>query len=556
MEAESTRQKPVERAAVLLRRAALLLGVFLVLIAAGAFVSPPLPHSTPSFLLSDSEAASQVLPPEFLPVDHWAYEELKKIWVAGATDSLFPSTRPVSRYDVAALLISLEKREDFPPGWAPVERLRREFAREIRALGGEPGYSTTPFIAQKKAEGLDLRFSLYASGDAALEREKDAYWRDGSRVGVQAWAVVSPNFVVFEDIYAGKITDGWRYGEELFSIKDFLIFSDRFYVSARTRLFEAQVGRDRLRWGPGSTGTLLLSDSAPTYTLFYVGKTFGSKVKLSTVSAILDSEEGKYLAGHRIEVAPARWVNLGLSETAVYHARGIEPMYAVSLIPFTLVERLLHKDAQSESLEDPQRNNVLVSADLAVRPARGLAFYGELTLDDLSEETSERPTRLAYQLGTSLSKPVGRRNVNLLAEVSRVWNYTYSVEYSTYFDRDHSHQGMPLGYYLGPDSRRISTVLSCDLSLSLECGLTWDEILRGEGALGIPWSEELGQVDAAEMSGIVEKERTLGVFLKWLPWDNVATELSGGLRDISDKDHVEGEEESFGFFSLRLTARW
>ncbi len=496
------------------------------------------------------------LPPEFLPADHWAHAELNKLWVAGMIDSLFPSTRSVSRYDVASLLASLQGSGDVTPGWAPLERLRREFAKEMRALGAEATHESTPFVVQRKTTGTDFRFSVYAYGDGLLEREDRASMQEGSRLGFQAWAIFDSRLVLFEDIYAGKVREGWRYGEELFSLEDVLVFTDRFYIAARTRYFEAQAGRDRLRWGPGRTGTLLLSDSAPAYTLLYVGKTFGRSLKLSTVTAILDSEAGKYMAGHRVEIAPARWLNLGVSETAVYHASQVEPLYAVSLVPFTLVERLLHRDTGTSGPEDPVRNNVLVAADASLRPARGLAIYGELMLDDLSEETSERPTRLAYQAGTSLSRPMGQRNLNLLVELTRVWNYTYSVDYSQYFDRDHSHQGLPLGYYLGPDSRRVSVVLSCDFSTSLEAGVAWDEVLRGQGTLENPWSKDLGQVEAGEMAGIVEKERTASLFARWLPRDNFTLEGSGGFQDFSNRDHLEGEEESFGFFSLRLSARW
>jgi len=512
-------------------------------------------------------AGSRVTPLELLPTDHWAYEELKKLWIQGLVDSFFFSSRPASRFDIAELLISLEDTGSKAAGSPSMERLLREFSREIRELrkasaqkgdDGEGGdrYKETPFLYQRKEPGTDFRLSIYADAIADNADQENIELKDGSRAGVRAWALIRPGIVLFEDIYVGKITHGQLYGEELFSLKDVLIFSDRFYVSLRAPFLDLELGRDKVRWGPGYTGTLLLSDGAPTYTILYAGKTLGRRVKVSAVSGILDPEEGKYLAGHRIEIAPWNRIQLGFAETAIYHSQFVEPLYAISLIPFTLVERILHRDSRYTGIDDPLRNNVSVSADFVVRAHSGVSFYGELMVDDWAEETSKRPTKLAYQLGTRASLPAGRRNVNAIAELTRVWNYTYSTSYSHFYDRDQSHQGVPLGYLLGPDSKRIFLELSYDASRDFELGLTWDETLKGEGSLQNPWREEMGSVDADKLSGIVETRRALSPFVRWLPRDNFLVEASAGLKQIKNENHAKSGTESSALFSFRLAARW
>ena len=194
--------------------------------------------------------AAAAAPPELLPTDHWAYEELRKLWIQGLVDSFFFSTRPVSRYDIAQLLISLEASPRSLPNSPSLERLLREFSREIRELEGNTSkYRETPFLFQKKEQNFDFRFSLYADAIADNWNQKDVDFRDGSRAGFQAWAILRPNIVLFEDIYVGKLSEGWRYGEELFSLKDVLIFSDRFYISMRAPFLDVTLGRDKLRWG-------------------------------------------------------------------------------------------------------------------------------------------------------------------------------------------------------------------------------------------------------------------------------------------------------------------
>jgi hypothetical protein len=505
---------------------------------------------------------------ELLPTDHWAYEELRKLWIAGTLDSFFVSTRPVSRYDVAAMLLSLEESGRAPTDSPPMERLLREFSREMRylreaqeetsleAAHARSLYEETPFLFQKRNRDVDFRASLYTEAAVRKEGSSDAVVEEGSRAGIRVLAILRPGITVFEDIYVGKHSGAWRYSEELFGMDDVVVLTDRFYVAVRTPLFDAVLGRDKLRWGPGETGTLLLSDAAPSYTLFSASKTLGRGVKISTLSAILDSQEGKYFAAHRVDFVPWEFLQVGLSETAVYHSRYVEPLYAISLIPFTFVERLLHRDSGDPRPDDPLRNNLALGADVVVRPVNGVSLHGELMLDDVSEETGERPTRLAYQLGAAVYKPVRNRNVNLTAELSRVWNHTYSVCYSSFYDRDHSHQGMPLGYALGPDSRRILVIGSCDLSRDLEAGVSLDEVLRGQGALEEPWCDEMGDVSAGDFSGTLEQTRTIAVFVTWMPRDNVRLETSVGLSDIENEKHIEDESGSHTLFSLRIMARW
>ena len=503
-------------------------------------------------------------PPDLLPTDHWAYEELEKLWVAGAVDSAFLSSRPISRYDFAALLMSLQNGRRVPAGYAPMERLLREFSREISYLGGDSGYRPAPFMYHSRSEKTDFRVSLYV--DAAWVSTEGS-WLDnvegsgntveGSRVGIQSTAILRPNLVIHQDVYAGKITDGWKYGEELFSITDFIIFADRFYVALRTPWVDAELGRDKVRWGPGRTGTLLLSDGAESYTLLSMTKAFGKKVKFSSVSGALDTEAGKYLAAHRIDIAPAGFMQLGLAETAIYHARFFDPLYVTSLIPFTLVERIQHRDSQNPGVDDPLRNNVSVSVDAVVRPARGASVYGELMMDDLSEETSKRPTRLAYQAGLFLSRPVADRCVSLTAELTRVWNYTYTVYYSDVYNRDQTHQGKPLGYYLGPDTEHWYFALSADVSRDIELSGVFDVTRKGEGSLARPWTPDMQDADASSLSGVVERTDELKLVLVWSPLETVRFETSAARMTVKNRNHEASRHDwKENEYRLGISARW
>jgi hypothetical protein len=415
-----------------------------------------------------------------------------------------------------------------------------------------------------RSEKTDFRLSLYVDAEWV---STEGSWLDnirsssntveGSRVGFQSTAILRPNLVIHQDIYAGKITDGWKYGEELFSISDFIIFADRFYVSLRTPWVDAQVGRDDVRWGPGRTGTLLLSDAAGSYTLLHLTKVFGRKVKVSSVSGILDTEAGKYLAAHRIDIAPTAFMQLGLAETAIYHSRFFEPLYVTSLIPFTIVEKILNRDSENPAEDDPLRNNVSVSVDAVVRPVGGASLYGELMIDDLSEETSKRPTRLAYQAGLFLSRPVADRCVSLTAELTRVWNYTYTVYYSDVYNRDQTHQGKPLGYYLGPDTRHWYVSLSTDVSRDVAVSGVFEVIDRGEGGLARPWTPDMEDSDASVLSGVVEKTTGLKLVLMWAPVEAARLETSAARVNVKNRNHDPSQHDwKDTEYRFGVAARW
>ncbi|UCF79593.1 MAG: hypothetical protein JSW03_04950, partial [Candidatus Eiseniibacteriota bacterium] len=144
-----------------------------------AFVATVVPSFSPPLSATPLGSLYGERPVELLPTDHWAYEELRKLWIAGALGSFFVSTRPVSKYDVAAMLLSLQERGRAPAGSPPMERLLREFSREMRYLRegtvkrGLPGAEETPFLFQSRSPDLDFRVSLYSDASVRKEGEHD-----------------------------------------------------------------------------------------------------------------------------------------------------------------------------------------------------------------------------------------------------------------------------------------------------------------------------------------------------------------------------------------------
>jgi hypothetical protein len=102
------------------------------------------------------------------------------------------------------------------------------------------------------------------------------------------------------------------------------------------------------------------------------------------------------------------------------------------------------------------------------------------------------------------------------AEWTRVWRYVYSV----FYDADFAHQGIPLGYPEGPDSRLIHVRGAVEVRPGIEVGAIGQRLDRGEDGLGVYWDPAdpaMAGADASAFGGTVEGQwRLLGSF-RFLP---------------------------------------
>lgn len=96
-------------------------------------------------------------PHEFLPTDHWAYEDLESLWTEGRLETLNLAVKPWSRIEIAtALAADLAKTEDARRD-PRFERLLREFATELSWLNAESGHSEPAPVAEIKKPNPQFR---------------------------------------------------------------------------------------------------------------------------------------------------------------------------------------------------------------------------------------------------------------------------------------------------------------------------------------------------------------------------------------------------------------
>ena len=494
-------------------------------------------------------------PAEFLPVRSAAYDEIEVLFSRGLLDSLRIYTRPLVRIDVAHALLRARRLHPELERNLNYRRLEREFARELTDLGQPPEQPETGPLADWR--GGDARFRIQSAahvrGDYDERREAAHFrFRDETAVSARMGLQVQPAFGEFLELGVTRIRGQRNFIDPLAVRTDVEIAALHADLTARVGSVTAAIGYDSFRWGPGRRGTLLLADAAGPMGFVWLQGNVAGRVTGTAVSGILSSAEDRMFAAHRLELAATPWLNLGLAEAVRYTSNGIDLLYGLGAIPYSLIERIHFREASTDSIRLLQRSNVMASADAVVRVSPNLTLYGELLIDDFTTEDKTMPDRFGWQAGFRSDRPMGDGMIHFLAEYARVRNFTYSV----YYGQNFTYRDRPLGYALGPDVQDLWVEVGYDLSRNWQARWTGDFVNKGEGQLGEAWSPSLGPISNSGLSGVVEERREVWGDLRWLPRDNVDLSAGLGYRRRENVDHVTGATERAWLARLAAELRY
>ena len=166
-------------------------------------------------------------------------------------------------------------------------------------------------------------------------------------------------------------------------------FPEKAFVSAGGEHWSFMAGRDRLSWGSGETGNLMLSDSFPVHTMARFN-TFFDAYKYSLVATIypfsatvgqFDSLDGyKALLVHRLEFNLFKdKVGLIINEACMFWsnpkaATGPQQFFLAQINPFGFMH--------NEYI--PYNANSLLVFEANYTPVAGLNIYGQMAVDEFS----------------------------------------------------------------------------------------------------------------------------------------------------------------------------
>jgi hypothetical protein len=500
-------------------------------------------------------AAARATPDEALPVRDPIHAELRVLDLYGSGDL-------DDRFRLPHLgTLPLQKSQLQGEGGPirPADPVRRiAVARLERLLGRDPVPGRSPDFdhlptprafayAATDRERMEFSAGLEGDGETFDDRSRFA---TGSGMHLRS-AIGLDRWLVYAHFFAGHVDDARRFADPIVPGNDFIVHTEDTYLAytAEDGAWSGRFGRSRWHWGPGEEGSLVLSGSGPAITGFSLAAHFVAiHVDVIALNATLDQAAGEQLAAHRLEWQPHDALRLGVTEAARYRSENWQPLYLAGAIPYVLVQRFLVQDAP-DSLGE-LRNNIMISFDASWRIADGTRVYGEFLIDDLHARTNNNPNKLAWQLGWEGAGAIAGQRVTWGGEFTRVWRYVYT----SFFGREYSAQGMPIGFPTGPDARRVRLRGAWDPSADWQLFARTTLTDRGENRLGQPFRSGDTKPEPGSFEGVVERTREIEGGLRWWPAGGVDVSVAAGYRWTDQAANVSGasSEGVQGRFALRL----
>jgi hypothetical protein len=487
---------------------------------------------------------------EDLPVESRLARAVEDVATSYGLQRAFHATRPWDRRDLRAFL-------DQVLAAAPAARSDPAVARIARELGADAPGNWAPLVSLSEGD-RSVEVSPYVRADFAEDRARRAVARD-FRGGVQASAALGRGALLFVDAYAGTTSPG-PHGNPADSRHFALIegvqvnsYLDRAYLKLDGSLGRLTIGHSWLRWGPGVTGGVGLSDGSRAFDFVEARTALLPTLQLEWFVASLDPVAETYLAGHRLEARVGRDLDVSVAELARFDGSSEAPLYLVPLIPYSLIEKRIIKSSTlaRDSLQRLFKNNVMWTADATWRVNAGARVYGELAVDDVSFSSEKRPVAIAWLAGVETRRVAGADAVSARLELARV----YSTTYSSYHAHDFAFAGMPTGYPLGPDARQLYARLAWDRGADWAFTLEGTLADKGEAWLGDAWIPGAPVPDNGFV-GVVEHDRRAALGADWSPGAGLSLGGSLGWARLTALGHVSGRDERGLYGATRCTLRW
>ncbi|TMQ49571.1 MAG: capsule assembly Wzi family protein [Candidatus Eisenbacteria bacterium] len=494
---------------------------------------------------------------EEIPVESPIYADLESLALRFGANGNFINRRPWTRGEALAYL-------DVLKGQDPSVAEDLSFARIYREASLDAPGARKPLLVRDEDEDRRLEISPYVQALYRENRDRRPTVNRDYRLGASASARASSRFLLFGDLYAGTASQG-GHGTPNFGTKfalaegiDFNAWLDRAYValegSPKPHRIRATLAHSWVRWGPGATGTLGVSDAAPA--LDRLGFDVGvlRELELSWFVASLDPVERRYYAASRMSVRLGDRLEIGIAEEARFDGSDQIFYYFIPAFPYTFIEKRVDAFAGGpDSTNKITKNNVMASADFSLDLTRGLRWYGEFLLDDYSISSTFKPKQIGWQTGFHAAREIDPRKIlSARVEFTRIYDYVYTV----WHGHDFELKGYPLGYVLGPDAEQAWGRVQLDWNVPWSASLEIARIRKGEGSIGNPWDPASGKVDNVPLSGVVERTLSANAGLEYRPMAGLALEGALGYSDMQNAEHVSGADRNHVTGELSLRARW
>ena len=447
-----------------------------------------------------------------VPLNNDVYNFLERMQVKGMTGRYFDGIKPIPRTDIREYLVHIFDHDDYYEltecEQEQLDDLLKEFSYEQKYSPSSKEVSTdfiedfinlfteedadTTYFKKEKWELLKFPYKFY-SGDSFISFEPkfqaeyhynssdtstfaENYQRLtgggyifgylGDNIGFSFYGV---NNAVQGNIFDVKKIDCQDQGIGVEHKRDGNYFYEEVdaAVSFSTKYADLTIGRFSNYWGCGHTGSVSLSNKAPSYPQIMVRAKFGKWLKFVYFHGWLESNilddstsywinygndgefhrkfyKKKYVAAHRLEISPSDRFSFGLSELLYYGERDAEFVYLIPIMLFWSAQRYTN-----------DQDNEMIGLDYEWIPWNGVKTYGSLLIDEIALskvfKKNESHNYVAYQLGAYLVEPI-IDGLDFRFEYTHLnpWVYTHKfpINYATSDD-------YWMGYWTGQNADNI-----------------------------------------------------------------------------------------------------
>lgn len=233
-------------------------------------------------------------------------------------------------------------------------------------------------------------------------------------------------------------------------------------VSVYSGVLGLDISSGSLQMGPGMTDPLIFSRDAAnfnwirftirmgwaTYTAVHgslYARTTNQTLVVGADTVLTRFAPNRWVVAHRLTVRPWEWLDFSLFEQLTYSNRNADYAYLNPINPVFFSE-----------LDNGDRDNAVMGADVIIRPLRGTELYASVYIDDLVSlgsifnDKADFDDDVASNFGLYQTLPYAMR---FGVSYTRIEPFVY-----THWQRLNTleQRGLPLGFRLGPNSDELA----------------------------------------------------------------------------------------------------
>jgi hypothetical protein len=528
----------------------------------------------------------------YVPVQHEAYDFLKRMEAHQFLVGYKDAAKPLSRIQVTSALIELEKhavdmtrveRETF-------EFLKTEFKYEILKISGdrEPTQIRWHVYSANLTEGM-INFDLnYSLSRVSITGQSMSSRSQGFKTYGYVFNDIGFYFNITDNLISGDWIDYRRFNDGDINKCYWLSAEDKNYYSRIktpqrgvipsqlykkneyqydeiNAQFSWQLGSFNISlekmnnvWGYGKNGTVIFSDNAPSYPqikmrvplsknidFVYFHGELNSNLSDSSRTYVInyidpaytkyrDITHSKYIAAHQLEVSLWNGVDLSIGESVIYSDRGPLLIYLVPIMFFKAAEHY-----------NGDKDNCQLFGSLDLNVIKNVNAYISLFIDELNTDKLFDPNyshrQVAFTTGIQVFD-IPSNNIDMTLEYSRVnpAAYNHNIPAVTF-----TNNGFVLGNWMGQNADNLYLELGFSPRHAMRV-TAFGEIFRKGGDLSIFDQYSTDQGNRPFLFGPLHVERSTGLSVKYQPVRDIFINFDCRLRKIEDEaDPVQNRSQQF-----------